>query len=424
MPSSPQLSRRISFVFLLACLCLDGCQMHAIAQQNAAFQLHSGDRVVFYGDSITAQRLYTADVEEFMITRYPGMDVEFFNAGVPGDTVYGGYAGDTTKRLQRDVFPHKPTMVTIMLGMNDPGYVPFDAHIFDIYKAGYKSLVDQINAGQPGVRLTLIVPTPYDEATHGTEFPGLGETVQQYGGHVADYGRQASYPVADFYAPMMSLLRKTKQDNPSFASIIIPDRIHPGDMAHWVMAETLMRRWGATSVVSRVRLDANKAFATLTDNADVSAVKQSATGLRWTCLERALPLPIPANEPMAQFIFREADLGSMDEEMLTVLGLPAEHYELQIDGKVIATLSRADLEKGVNLAALPTPMLGQARGVAWLEERRMKQDAARFSLIAEDPHVLGAAEAAATLEAASAATLKQQRTEAVPKPHQFELVAR
>jgi lysophospholipase L1-like esterase len=411
-------------VFLLTCLCFTGYQTLAIAQQGETFQLHSGDRVVFYGDSITAQRLYTADVEEFLLTRYPRLNVEFFNAGVPGDTVYGGYTGDTARRLQRDVFPRKPTMVTVMLGMNDPGYVPFDAHTLDIYKIGYKSLVDQTSAGQPGVKLTLIVPTPYDEITHGTEFPGLGDTVQRYGQYVADYGRQTSYPVADFYAPLMNLLRMAKQDNPSLASIIIPDRIHPGEMAHWVLAEALMRRWAATPIVSRVRLDAGKASATVTDNADVSAVKHGPSGLRWTCLERALPLPIPANEPMAQFVFREADLGSMDEELLTVVGLPADHYELQIDGKVITTLSRGELEKGVNLAALPTPMLGQARGVAWLEERRMKQDAARFSLIAEDPLVPGAAEAAATLEAASAATLKQQRKDVVPKPHQFELIAR
>ncbi len=34
-----------------------------------AFALRNGDRVVFYGDSITAQRFYTRDVEEFLLTR-------------------------------------------------------------------------------------------------------------------------------------------------------------------------------------------------------------------------------------------------------------------------------------------------------------------------------------------------------------------
>ena len=114
----------------------------------------------------------------------------------------------------------------------------------------------------------------------------------------------------------------------------------------------------------------------------------------------------------------------MDQEILEVRGLMAENYDLRIDGKSIAILSRADLETGVNLAELSTPMLGQSRGVAWLEERRMKQDAARFSLIAGDSLVPGGAEAAKTLAVASAAVRKQQHLEAMPKSHNFELVAR
>lgn len=419
-----QLRYRISALLFAAAFLLATFCMPSQAQQIANFQLHSGDRVVFYGDSITAQRLYTADVEEFLLTRYPGMDVEFFNAGVPGDTVYGGYTGDTATRLKRDVYSWKPTVVTIMLGMNDPGYVPFDAHIFDVYKTGYKSLVDQLTASLPAARLTLIVPTPYDEITHGTEFPGLGGTVQRYGQFVSEYGQQANLPVANFYVPLVELMQKAKQDNPSFASIIIPDRIHPGDMGHWVMAETLMRHWGASPVVSIVKLDAAHATVTATENADISSVQRTANGLRWSSLEHALPLPIPANEPMAQFIFRVADLGSMDEETLQVQGLSAGSYELQIDGKPVATLSRLDLEKGVNLAGMPTPMLGQARGLALLEERRMKLDFARFSLIAEDPLVPEGPEAAVTLISASAAVRKQQRLESTPRPHTFELVAR
>ena len=36
------------------------------------FYLRHGDRVVFYGDSITDQRLYTVIAETYVVTRYPG----------------------------------------------------------------------------------------------------------------------------------------------------------------------------------------------------------------------------------------------------------------------------------------------------------------------------------------------------------------
>jgi lysophospholipase L1-like esterase len=128
---------------------------------SGALFLRDGDRVIFYGDSITAQRFYTRDVEEFLLTRYPALKVEFYCAGVSGDTVYGGYAGDTAERLARDVIPLKPTVVTVMLGMNDPGYVPFDQHTFDVFKTGYENLIRKLTSAVPQVRLTLIASSPY-----------------------------------------------------------------------------------------------------------------------------------------------------------------------------------------------------------------------------------------------------------------------
>ena len=100
------------------------------------FALHEGDRVVLYGDSITAQRLYTRFAEDFILTRYPQMHVTFWNAGVPGDTVYGGYTGDMPTRVKRDVLPHRPSVITIMLGMNDGYYMAFNQKYLDIYPRG------------------------------------------------------------------------------------------------------------------------------------------------------------------------------------------------------------------------------------------------------------------------------------------------
>ena len=57
---------------------------------EAPFYLKDGDRVVFYGDSITDQRLYTTFVEDFVVTRFPRMDVRFIHSGWGGDRVTGG----------------------------------------------------------------------------------------------------------------------------------------------------------------------------------------------------------------------------------------------------------------------------------------------------------------------------------------------
>ncbi len=107
------------------------------ADPEKGFFLKNGDRVVFYGDSITDQRLYTSFVETYVLTRFPTMDVTFVHSGWGGDTVAGGKtSGSIDNRLERDVFVYKPTVMTVMLGMNDGRYRPFDQQLFDAYRTG------------------------------------------------------------------------------------------------------------------------------------------------------------------------------------------------------------------------------------------------------------------------------------------------
>src|SRR3954454_2043471 len=144
------------------------------AQDN--FGLREGDRVVFYGDSITDQRLYTTFVETYVVTRFPKLNVSFVHSGWGGDRVTGG--GDVNRggggpidlRLKRDVFAYKPTVVTVMLGMNDASYRAFDEKVFQTYATGYRHLVDSIKEHVPGVRITLIRPSPYDDVTRPPGF--------------------------------------------------------------------------------------------------------------------------------------------------------------------------------------------------------------------------------------------------------------
>ena len=98
----------------------------ALRAARLAFRLKSDHRVLFYGDSIIAQGFYPADVDLYVRTRFPNLHVRFINSGYSGDSVTGGAADPINPRLKRDVFPFKPNIVTIMLGMNDGRYNPFN----------------------------------------------------------------------------------------------------------------------------------------------------------------------------------------------------------------------------------------------------------------------------------------------------------
>src|SRR5262245_56747695 len=127
-----------------------------------SFYLKDGDTVVFYGDSITDQRLYTTFTETYVLTRFPKLKVTFVHSGWGGDRVTGGGGGPIDTRLARDVYTYKPTVMTIMLGMNDASYRAFDQGIFDTYRKGYEHIVASVKKNAPGIRMTLIQPSPFD----------------------------------------------------------------------------------------------------------------------------------------------------------------------------------------------------------------------------------------------------------------------
>ena len=69
----------------------------ALGPARAEFQIRNNDRVVFLGDSITEQRLYTTYVEAYAITRHPGWRLRFRNVGWGGDTSGFGNARIRTR---------------------------------------------------------------------------------------------------------------------------------------------------------------------------------------------------------------------------------------------------------------------------------------------------------------------------------------
>ena len=388
----------------------------------ASFALRQGDRVVFYGDSITAQRRYTRLVEDFVVSRYPHMRIDFYNAGVSGDTVSGGHSGDIQTRLQRDVLPWRPTVVTIMLGMNDGRYTTkFDKN-FQLYKTGYRKLVDEFKTDLPDARLTLIRPSPYDEIAHPPAIAGYNQVMLRYGDFVARLGAEQGLRVVDFNRPVTDALRAGMKIDPRMAGSLLPGRIHPSLSGHWIMAAALVKGWNISPIVSSVTLDAARTDVVNQQNTSVSGLTQKSDGLQWTQLDGALPLPLELNDTMIQFLLEISDLGSLDRQMLRVTGLSAATYSLEIDGKKIATFSRQELASGINLALYQTPMERQARSIGWTAEDRSKLSGTRFDLLSEGAKIPGNAAAVRVLNTLDQKMIDAEYKDAQPKPHTFTLM--
>lgn len=341
-----------------------------------SFHLHNGDRVTFYGDSITAQRFYTRDVQDFVATRYPGLKVEFHNAGVPGDKVSGGYAGDAAMRVNRDVKPWNPTVITVMLGMNDGDYVPPDPKIFEEYQSGYKALLGLLRNAAPGARITLLENTPYDEITHGTEFKDFMATTEQNAHATPALAASEHLQVVDTYSPTVRLLQRAKSVNPSFASLLVTDRIHPAEPTHWILAVALMKEWHVDPIVSSVTIAADSRTVVESQRTSVTGMAAGDGQVGWDQMDEALPLPFNFDNELMNFVLSVSDLFASDREMLRVHGLRAGEYTLRIDSMQVGSFSAEQLDKGVNLATMKTPMWRQARDYdGELEQRSILENA-------------------------------------------------
>lgn len=388
-----------------------------------SFALHSGDRVVFYGDSITAQRRYTRFVEDFIVSRYPHMRIAFYNAGVSGDTAEGGHAGDMETRVQRDVLPLHPTVVTIMLGMNDGRYTTEFAKNFEAYKTGYRKLVDTLRRDLPGVRLLLIRPSPYDEIAHPPAIVGYNSVMVRYGDFVSELGQQLNVPVVDFNSAVDDALRAGMKIDPRMAGSLLPDRIHPSETGHWIMAAALVRGWDASPDVSSVAIDAARVRLVSQENTAVTSLRESGPDLQWTQLDQSLPLPLELNDAMTQFLLEISAIPELDRQIMLVKNLSAATYDLTIDGQKVGTFSREELASGINLALYSTPMEQQAKSIDWTADDRSKLSGTLFDLITEGETIPGEPDGVKALDALDTTMIDDEYHNAQPRTHTFELKA-
>ena len=272
--------------------------------------------------------------------------------------------GPIDVRLKRDVFAYKPSVVTIMLGMNDASYRPFDAKIFETYSKGYDHIVDSLKENAPGVRLTLIQPSPYDDVTRKPSFEGgYNAVLLKYADFVKDLASKKGATVADLNTGLVEATKKANEIDHDRAVQFNFDRVHPGPAGQLLMAEGLLKAWDAPSLVASVSLDVDAASSVKAENTTVSDLIVGEK-ISWVQEDKALPFPIFLTDPTTALAVKSSDVvEALDREMLKVMSLKGSEYKLRIDGQDVGKFTKEALADGINLAVLNTPMIHQAMKV-------------------------------------------------------------
>ena len=332
-------------------------------------ELKDGDSFVFLGDSITHQCLYTQYVEDYIYTRFPQKRIRFHNAGVGGDV-----ANDALVRFDEDVAAYRPNVVTILLGMNDGRYRPYDQAVFDTYQEGMNKLLDRIQGLE--AKAVPMTPTMHDAraARMGTRPSEPRDTyyngvLSLYGTWLREVAQQRGLGFVDMYSPLNNHTMEQRRTQPNWT--MIKDAVHPDPAGQLVMAAALITDLFPKTQVGSVVLSKKPdgSWGAATGNGKVSELEGNEEGLRFTMLTNSLPWVVPADAAEG---FKLTSAGHrLSNEKLTARNLPAGKYEVRIDGKSIGQWTEGQLAFGVEIELnAETPQYAQARQVAELNQRR------------------------------------------------------
>jgi len=347
--------------------------------QAADFLIHDGERVVFLGDSITEQRLYTTYIEAYAVTRHPGWKLWFRNVGWGGDTSWLRqrshpdeaklFAAEPAAQqamvdqavgqgLKRDVLPLKPTFVTVKFGMNDHSYQPFREDIFRAYVSSQTQIAKVLKAN--GARVAFLTPQPIEDKRPDPDKDPRNQSLRKFSDGLREVAAKEGETFVDQFDPYMSILLR---ERPTHADSMVGggDAVHPGPIGHTVMAWAVLKGLGASAQVSRVRLDCSAHKLSQAEGCRVENVKITERAISFDRTDEALPMPI---DERAEAALKLAPvLTDLSAYELQVDGLPAGSYALTIDGEAADKISAEDLAKGCNLSVKAGPITKQAREV-------------------------------------------------------------
>jgi hypothetical protein len=226
----------------------------------------------------------------------------------------------------------------------------------------------------------------------------------------------------DLNPGVVAVVTKAQAADPQVAKLLLPDRVHPDWLAHWVMAEALLKGWKAPALVSSVTMDAAAGKVAEAENAAVQRVEREKEALRWTETEGSLPLAFVRDNAKEALLLDLSDIEEqLNQEPLRVIGLDAGQYTLTIDGVTVGTFPSDALAKGINLADYPTPMRAQSQRVSWLVRDRDEAHYIHLRMAVRRADA-GAQPGKADVMDAFESSLEDSIYEmAAPAPHVFEV---
>jgi lysophospholipase L1-like esterase len=328
---------------------------HILAQAPPArlAELKKGVRVAIVGDSITEQKLYSRFIADYLTACHPDLDAHIVQFGWSGERASGFLA-----RMDNDLMPFKPDIVTLCYGMNDGSYQPYTDAIGQGYEKPLVEIVKKLKTA--GVQVIVGSPGAVDDFFFGREGDGKQVTARSkmYNPTLAklrDIAKKtaddAGMPFANVHDAMLDAMRKAQADDKLGKGYHVCglDGFHPDANGQLVMAFAFLKA---------MKLDGNLGTVTVDFSGSSTAAGghklMKAEGGKVVVESSRLPFGFTGDSKqtfgtrsIAPFLPFNDDFNRFT---LTVKNAPAENLKVTW-GMESKTYTKAALEKGINLAA-------------------------------------------------------------------------
>lgn len=198
------------------------------------------DIVCFLGDSITSNGLWIAEIYQYLRKKY---QIKCYNCSVSG-----GMTVRAQKFIYANCLCYNPDYVVTMFGINDIArwwYSKNSANVenrqelldkaLEDHKTAYERIINQIF--ESGAKPIICTPPPYDEINdYEEENLKCQFRMDEAIAFQKELAKKYNVPVVDFQKVMQPML--------TTHTIINPDRVHPNELGHRVMAQVFLKDIG------------------------------------------------------------------------------------------------------------------------------------------------------------------------------------
>lgn len=230
-----------------------GDQLHVVCLGDSVtagvFELIRTGSYFFGGYVYDAESAYPARLEIILREKY-GYDAVVYNAGVSGDTVDAGMA-----RLESDVFPRDPEIITVCFGLNDVGFD--DA---ELYKSQLGELFDALRLWKPEIKIVFLTPNMLATYIHEDTKDDYvnyamasGNVYITESGMLDEYMEAARQVCANYDIPLCDAYtywKKIYTEGTDITELLATHVTHPSREMHQVFADMLAETMLEYNIIS------------------------------------------------------------------------------------------------------------------------------------------------------------------------------